>query len=58
MRVFSLMIQKDDLVDLRLCFSICVSYLLNDYKLHVSIEVFSRRDGVICWMVCIGSVVI
>ena len=56
---------KDDLVDLCLCFSICVPDLFNNCKLYVlveivsvSMEVFARRDEIICWMVCIGSVVI
>ena len=61
-KVFTL---KDDLVDLRWCFSIRVPYLFNNCKLRVSVEivsvsmeVFARRDGVICWMICICSVVI
>ena len=62
-KVFTLL--RDDLVDLRLCFSICFPDLFNNCKLRVpvenvsvSMEVFARRDGIICWMVCIGSVVI
>ena len=61
-KIFTL---KDDLVDLRLCFSICVPYLFNNCKLCVPVEivsvfmeVFARSDDVIYWMVCIGSVVI
>ena len=59
---------KGDIVNLRLCFSICVPYLFNNCKLCVpveimlvSMEVFACRDGIIIllyWMVCIGPVII